>query len=186
MAKKMKLITCFLLLATAAAILWYRYTAHTPILSLAITLGTCLYHFAMRLTVGYAVNAVMKNKADPRSPWFREKPFEKRLYRWLRVRKWYGKMPTCNPDLFAVEKHTSHEIVGAMCQAEVVHTLIAVFSLLPLLTAPLFGAFLAFLITSLLAAAYDLLFVVMQRYMRPRVLRFADRQTLRQSNECDL
>ena len=131
---------------------------------------------------GYSVNAVMKNKADPRGAWFREKPFEKRLYRWLRVRKWYGKMPTYDPDVFAAEKHTPYEIVGAMCQAEVVHTLIAALSFLPLLTVPWLGAPLVFLITSLLAAAYDLLFVIMQRYMRPRVLRFADRQALRQHN----
>ena len=59
-----------------------------------------------------------------------------------------------------------------MCQAEIVHEVIVVLSFLPLLAAIPFGAFPVFLITSLLAAMYDLTFVIMQRYNRPRILKY--------------
>ena len=63
-----------------------------------------------------------------------------------------------------------------MCGAEVVHEVILVLSFLPLLAAFPFGSFGVFLITSLLAALYDLSFVIMQRFNRPRILRFIDKE----------
>ena len=63
-----------------------------------------------------------------------------------------------------------------MCQAETVHTIIAVLSFVPLLFSLRWGAFAVFLITSLLSASFDLLFVIMQRFNRPRVLRMVQRE----------
>jgi glycosyl-4,4'-diaponeurosporenoate acyltransferase len=40
-----------------------------------------------------------------------------------------------------------------------------------LFTVPAFGAFWVFLITSVLSALMDLLFAIMQRYNRPRILK---------------
>jgi hypothetical protein len=44
-------------------------------------------------------------------------------------------------------------------------------SFLPLLAAIPFGAFPAFLITSLAAACFDTVFVIMQRFNRPRLIK---------------
>lgn len=142
--------------------------------SLAITAGTFFYHFAMRMFVGAAWSPFQKH--DPNAVWFREKAFEKKLYKMLRVKKWKAHMPTYDPDSFDVKKHSLDEIVIAMCHSELVHETIAVLSFLPLLAAIPFGAFPVFLITSVLAAMYDLSFVVMQRYNRPRMLRVMKRK----------
>ena len=142
----------------------------------AITFGTCFYHFAMRLLVGHILHRKMQNKADYRKAWYQLRPFEHKLYRVLKVKKWKGAMPTYDPSCFDPKVHTWDEIAQAMCQAELVHEVIVVLSFLPLLAAIPFGAFPVFLITSLLAAVYDLSFVIMQRFNRPRIIKFIKKE----------
>ena len=88
-------------------------------------------------------------------------------------------MPTFHPDTFSPREHTWDQIAQAMCQSELVHETNIVMSFLPLLAARWVGAFLVFLVTSLLGAGFDLLLVMMQRYNRPRILRLAARQKQR-------
>ena len=145
-------------------------------ISFAITFGTCFYHFAMRLTVGHLLNRIMHNKANYTKGWYQLKSFELPIYKTLQVKKWKSNMPTYDPSVFDPKLHSWEEIAQAMCQAELVHEIIVLFSFLPLLAAIPFGAFPVFLITSLLAALYDLSFVVMQRYNRPRIIRFIEKE----------
>ena len=85
-------------------------------------------------------------------------------------------MPTYDPKVFDSKLHTWDEIAQAMCQAELVHEVIVLLSFLPLFAAIPFGAFPVFLITSLISALYDLSFVIMQRYNRPRVVRIFEKR----------
>ncbi len=139
--------------------------------SLAITFGTIAYHFVMRILVGGIINTIMRNKADYNKKWYRLRPFEEKLYKKLKVKNWKKKMPTYEPELFDIKIHTFDEIAQAMCQAEVVHEVIAVLSFLPLFTVPVFGSFMVFLITSVMSACLDMSFVMMQRYNRPRIIK---------------
>lgn len=159
--------------AAAAAFLTSAFlkTGSALLESLAITAGTLCYHLVMRLLVGYSIDGRFHNHMDYTQDWFREKPWEKRLYEILRVKGWKDRMPTYNPGTFNSQAHTGEELVMAMCQAEVVHEIIVPLSFLPLFTVRWLGAVEAFLITSILAAAFDLMFVIMQRYNRPRILR---------------
>lgn len=175
MARGMKWATVvFSLLTVVFAGLHWR---HFPwALPYAITCGTCLYHFAMRLLVGHVLDLVMGNKADYRKRWYQLRPFETRLYKVLKVKKWKGKMPTYDPTCFDPKLHTWDEIAQAMCQAELVHEVILVLSFLPLLGAIPFGSLGVFATTSLLAALYDLSFVIMQRYNRPRIIKLLEKE----------
>lgn len=184
MAKGIKIAALISGVLTAILIAIYIPWRFPPLLALAITAGTTFYHLAMRLLVGTVVNAVMHNRADAESAWFRPRSFEQKLYRRLGVRKWRDSMPTYDPSLFSTAHHSYAEILGAGCQAEVVHEIIVLLSFLPIVTVPLFGAFPVFLITSLLAAAYDTLFVIMQRYARPHLIR-ATRHKQKQKKETD-
>lgn len=80
-------------------------------------------------------------------------------------------MPSYNPSLFDPTIHTWDEIAQSMCQAELVHETIVLLSLLPMVESIWFGDFLIFLFTSLGGAVIDMMFVIMQRYNRPRVIR---------------
>ncbi|MBR3864613.1 MAG: hypothetical protein IKJ19_05855 [Clostridia bacterium] len=171
MKKKMILITLFLFIAVAIFLPIFIATKNATIKAVTITLFVTFYHFAMRLTVGFIVNLIMKNKANYKNLWFREKSFEKKLYKILCVRKWKKYIPTYSPETFDASKRTVKEIIGATCQAEVVHEVIMLFSLLPIVAIPLFGSAWAFIITSLLAMLIDLVFVILQRYNRPKLVK---------------
>ena len=176
MAKGMKLLSVVFVFLTVIFAVLYGHLAKGVWLSLAITFGTFSYHFLMRLLVGGIVNAVMKNTADCYNPWFRVSEREARLYEKLGVKRWKGRMPTYDPALFDPKKRSWSEIAQATCQAEVVHENIVLLSFLPLLAAIPFDSFLVFLLTSLAAALFDGIFVILQRYNRPRLLRLASRK----------
>ena len=158
--------------------LLYRMRPDALLLTLAITCGTIAYHFCMRLLVGQLFHHFMHNHADYTRPWYQLRPFEEKLYRKLQVRRWKKHLPTYDPDLFDKQKHSWEEIIGATCQAELVHETIAVLSFVPIFTIGIFGAPAVFVITSALSALFDLSFAALQRYNRPRIIRLACRKQI--------
>lgn len=117
MKKQMIITTIILFAGLAACVIGYYFTQNAILFSAAITLGTCFYHFAMRLAVGYGIDAIFHNKMKDNSWWFRERKFEPALYKFLGVKKWKKHLPTYNADLYDIKKHTAQEIIGATCQA---------------------------------------------------------------------
>lgn len=176
MKKIIRLTAIVSFILTLFTVLLYLTFSSSLVLTLAITFGTTAYHLLMRLVVGGVVDRVLHNRVNYHLKWFCPLSFERSLYDWLKVRNWKKHLPTYDPSLFSTEMHSLEEIVQAMCQAEIVHEIIAVCSYLPLGATVLFGAFPVFLLTSLLASIYDLLFVVIQRYNRPRVIKLMELQ----------
>ena len=175
MKNKMILITVFLLIAFAILLPVFVVTKNAIVEAITITVGVTLYHFAMRLAVGTVVNFIMKNKANYKNVWFREKGFERKLYKLIHVRKWKKHIPTYDPDTFDASQKTVKELVGATCQAEIVHEVIMVFSLLPIASIPFLGGAAAMIVTSVLAMLFDSLFVILQRYNRPKPVKVMER-----------
>lgn len=175
MKKKMILTTVFLLIGFAISLPIFILTNNAVVEAITIAVGVTLYHFAMRLAVGTVVDLIMKNKADHESMWFREKRFEKKLYKLLRVRTWKKHIPTYNPDTFDTDKKTIKEIVGATCQAEIVHEVIMLLSFLPIAAIPFLGGAAAIFITSFLSMLIDFVFVILQRYNRPKLVKVMGR-----------
>ena len=175
-AKTIKISAIILVVLTIIFTLIYQCNPNTVILSIAITFGTISYHFLMRLAVGYVVNGIFHNRFNYKRKWFQEKKFEKRLYQVLRVKKWKDKMPTFAPEMLDLRVHTWEEIAGAMYQSEVVHSIIVVLCFVPILATLIWGTFWVFFITSVLSAGVESLFVIMQRYNRPRVIRMIEKE----------
>ena len=175
MKKTMRCISVISVFLTIISIFLYCFWEVAVAKSFAITFGTTAYHFLMRLTVGVAFNLFMKNRADYTGGWYQCRNWETKLYKWLRVKQWKSKLPSYQADYFDPKKHSWHEIAQAMCQAELVHEVIIVLSFVPILLSCWFGEFLVFLITSLGAASFYMLFVMIQRYNRPRILKLINR-----------
>lgn len=173
MAKELRKIAVALFGGVLVSTIAYRLTQEGVWLTLAITFGTAFYHFFIRLLVGSAYNSLMKNRADTAKKWYQMRPWEKKLYEVLRVKKWKNKMPTYEKDFFDPGLHSWDEIAQAMCQAELVHETSMVIGFLPLLLSVWTGAFLVFLITSAAAACFDLIFVIIQRYNRSRIMKLS-------------
>lgn len=164
---------------TAALLLGWLYTKSAVLETLLITAVTVLYHILMRMCVGNFWNARLHNHADYRRRWFQVSPREERLYRKLNVRRWKNKMPTYDPESFNSKTHSWDTLAQTTCQSELVHETNVVLSFLPLAAVPFAGSLPAFLITSLLAAAADSLFVIMQRFNRGRMVQLIDHQQRR-------
>ena len=82
-------------------------------------------------------------------------------------------MPAYSPETFDLQKRSAEQIITSTCQAEFIHELNAILSFLPLFASILYGEFYVFLFTSLFASIYELLFVIIQRYNRPRLIYFS-------------
>ena len=176
MTKNLKRIAVLSLAATVLLSVLYIQTASGVLLSLAITAGTAAYHIVMRLLVGLLFRTVMRNKADYRKRRYQVSASEMAIYQKLQVKKWKNRMPTYDRTLFDRRIHTWDEIAQAMCQAELVHETIAVLSFLPILEGIWFGEYPVFVVTSVLAAAFDMMFVLVQRYNRQRIMGLLEHQ----------
>ncbi|MGN0629470.1 MAG: hypothetical protein ACI4IW_07575 [Oscillospiraceae bacterium] len=175
-------LTAFFGAGTALFALFYLIYRNVFLLSTAITFGTTFYHFAMRLLVGLFVNRFGKiHTFDCNSKWFAPKPFEDKLYKTLCVKAWKDRVPTFIPESFSLRIHSLDEIIQNMCVSEIVHEIIVVLSLAPILLAIPFGEFAVFLITSAVAALLDCLFVILQRYNRPRLVKLNEKHKKRAS-----
>lgn len=174
--QKSVLLASLLIAGTAILSVLYMKTYYEVFLSLAITFGTISYHVVMRLLVGLAFCIVMKNRADYKKRWYHVSGHEMAVYERLNVKKWKRRMPTYDRTLFDPRLHTWEEIAQAMCQAELVHETIALLSFLPIIAGIWFGAYPVFVVTSVLAAGCDMLFVMMQRYNRQRIMTLLQRE----------
>ena len=175
MARTMKLITLLSVTATICFAVLYIYNKLPAFLSLAITFGTTGYHLGIRLIVGTLFNSFMKNRADYTKKWYQVKAWEQKLYAKLKVKKWKDKMPTYDTDIFDPSRHSWDEITQAGCQSELVHETDIVLSFVPIIFSIWFDSIAVFIITSVLGALFDLMFVIMQRYNRPRLLKLVNR-----------
>ena len=153
----------------------YRLMGAAWLLSMAITFGVTAYHMVIRFLSPVIVWLLFGRRYDPESRWFRQKPWEPGLYAFLKVKRWKNHMMSYDPREFSTAYFSAEEIVGNMCHAEAVHVCIIPLSLASVGFAIPFGALPVFLITGVGAALFDLLFVIMQRYNRPRLLRFIRR-----------
>ena len=175
MKKTLKRITAILLVLSVVFVLLNFYLKTDLFLILSITFCTALYHFAMRLFVGEICNKFIEPKLNYNAKWFNEKKFEKKLYKFLKVKKWKKFAPTYSPESFSLESNSKEDIIRTMCGAEVVHELIIVFSFLPIIFSGLLDSFYEFLFTSIIAALVDSVFVIIQRFNRPRVIKLLKR-----------
>lgn len=176
MKKVLHTLAILLTLLTLILYILYKQYHTSLLLTLTITFGTTAYHFDLRLAVGLVVSSIMKNKADYHKKWYHPLSFETGLYEILKVKKWKEKMPTYDSSTFSLKYHTLDEIAQSMCQSEIVHQFNALLSFVPLFLIPLFGQPIVFTITSIIAACLDMIFIIMQRYNRPRIIRLIERK----------
>lgn len=141
----------------------------------AITTLTIAFHFDSRLLIGN-IMPLFKHKINPNAPYFQLKKGEEKIYKKLNVKSWKSKVPTYDPDEFDIKKHSVDEIIINTCNSEIIHTLNIFISYIPVLFSIWFDSLPVFIITSVLASIYDLQFVILQRYNRPRLIKIAHKK----------
>ena len=152
-------------------------------LTLGITAMTICYHFTIRLFIGGVMDRMALSNFRPEAWRFRERRFEKKLYKAIRVKKWKKFAPTYDESKFDIRKSSAENVIGETCRAESVHWLCILSSLVSISFAVVFGSLPAFLITGVAGALVDLMFVMIQRYNRPRLMRYVAKQWTVDSKE---
>lgn len=164
----------FLALSVIFLVCWLVW-GHGVFLTLLITFATFFYHFAVRLAVGAAVDRITAHGVNYNAAWFRQSRAEAKLYRLLKVHSWKVKLPTYVPGNFSLKENTPEKVVCNMCCAEIVHEVNVAVSFVPVVLSVIIPALrstvLVFVLTSVAAAIFDMLFVIIQRYNRPRMLK---------------
>ena len=170
-------VASFVLLTVVFGLLYARL-GYAWLLAIAITFFTTSYHFLMRIAVGESVTLLFKSREfNYDLPWYSQRSFERRLYAFLKVKKWKAEAITAKPEQFDVKSRSIDELLHNMTQAELVHEICMVLSFVPLVFIRWWGAPWAFIITSVLACLMDSVFVIIQRYNRPRVMRLKKRMS---------
>ena len=156
--------------------LYYGYVYKTEtILWIGIIAFTIMYHFWVRIIMGN-VSKLFKKYINYKQWWFKEKSFEKGLYKLLRVKQWKDKALTYNPESFSLKEHSLEEIANTMVKSEVDHWINEAISLSTLLFIIPWGRTWAFVISAIAAMIFDSQFIIIQRYNRPRILKVLERE----------
>ncbi|MBQ2836158.1 MAG: hypothetical protein IJE68_04925 [Clostridia bacterium] len=147
------------------------------ILWIGIIAFTIMYHFWVRIIMGN-LSKLFKKHINYQQWWFKEKNFEKGLYKLLHVKEWKGKALTYNPESFSLKEHTLEEIANTMVKSELDHWINEAISLSTLLFIIPWGRTWAFVISAIAAMIFDSQFIIIQRYNRPRVLKILEKEDM--------
>ena len=177
------ILLCILLTVAAFSLYYTEIWAHAAVLWTGITTFTILYHFGGRILLG---KLTVLFPPSYHCFWFREKRFEKKLYKLLRVRKWKEKVLTFDPDAFDLSKRTYEELAFSMTKAETDHWINELLSLTTLIFPLLWGHFPLFFGVTVVAMLFDAQFIVVQRYNRPILLRVIARKKEREEKKATL
>ena len=87
MKKLLKIIPTVSFAGTLMLSILYKKTSLKILLTLAITLGTITYHFAMRLFVAFLYRSAMHNRVDYSRRWYQVSKAEMHFYEKLGVKR---------------------------------------------------------------------------------------------------
>jgi len=138
------------------------------------------YHFGLRLFMG---EVTKRFNISYKHPWFKERAFEKKLYNWLRVRKWKDKVLTFDTAAYDFKNRTPEQLATTMAKSETDHWINEIVSLTSILFFLVFGNLPALIISAVAAMLFDAQFIVVQRFNRPIALRLMNRLNKRESSK---
>lgn len=152
-----------------------KHTNSDAVLWLGITAFTIMYHFWVRIIMGN-VSKLFRKHINYKQRWFKERKFEKTLYKLLNVKKWKDRAFTYNPGDFSVKDRSLEDIANTMAKSEIDHWINEAISISTMFFGFIWGKTLIFVITALCAMIFDGQFIVIQRYNRPRIVKLIERK----------
>lgn len=168
-----KLFNRIVIISTALMILSFiLFIIHKDKLSIALfaTFITIWYHFFMRWIIGNVVGPMLLG-VNSNNKWFHQTKIENKFYRILHVKDWKKFLPTYDSTLFNLKTQSLDDIINNMCQAELIHEIMFIFSLVPIAFSIYFGDLYIFVLTSIVAMMFELCFIIVQRYNRERLVK---------------
>lgn len=144
-------------------------------LNVGMITGYTAIHFVLMFISAPIVSLFFRMKYHYHHSWFVPKKFEEKLHRAIKVKKWKNKIPTYDSRAYSLSEQNIMKAIQMTCHAEIVHEVIAVLSYLPVLFGLFISNFLLFIVLSFVFSVIHLLFSIVQRYNRPRLIRLYER-----------
>ena len=158
------------------------FTESRIVLFTGITAFTIMYHFWGRIIMGN-VSKLFRKHISYKQWWFKEKKFEKHIYKILKVKKWKGKALTYNPEHFDLKKRTLEEIADTMVKSELDHWINELISISTMFFGLIWGEAWIFILTAIIAMLFDGQFIIIQRYNRPRVIKLLEKEDKKENKK---
>ena len=144
-------------------------------LIVGMIMGYTAIHFVLMFISAPIVFLFFRMKYNYHHNWFVTKKFEAKLHRVLKVKKWKTKIPTYDSMAYALSEQNIMKAIQMTCHAEIVHEVIAVLSYLPVLFGLVISKWELLIVLSTFFSMIHLLFSIVQRYNRPRLIRHYER-----------
>ncbi len=146
---------------------------------LGVVFLAAAYHMIVRLVAGTFCDGALENGIDTENHWFADSDMEQSLYRVLGVKHWKNRLPAPDAWKYSLKKRSLEDVIAETCRTELVHEIGIVMSLLSIFLSILFGYLWFFILTAALGVLFDLGFVMVQRYNRPRLMNTAKEKRMR-------
>mgnify|MGYP003311089236 CR=1 FL=1 len=159
----------------------YEYEA---VLWSGIVAFTIMYHLWLRIIMGN-ISKIFKKYINYKDWWFKEKCFEKKLYKILCVKKWKGKALTYNPELFDLKENSLEEIVNTTIKSETDHWINEIISISTICFGLIWGKIWLFILSAAFAMIFDGQFIIIKRYNRPRIIKILEKEKLKMNKNND-
>lgn len=142
----------------------------TVFLIFGIVMLNVAFQFIARLIIGTICEGVFENGINSSSHFFKTSAFEERLYGTIGIKKLKKQLPNSDRTSFSLQRQSIQDIIDAGCEIEAEHEFCMAASLLGVLLAIPFGNVWLFAAVAVLAVLYDMIFVMIQRFNRPRLI----------------
>lgn len=160
------IFTCLVLALTITNI----YIKNNYLIITFVVLITFYFMFCIKPFVGALLNLTHKNY-NYENKWFKVRNSEIKIYNFLKVKRWKNILPTYNRHSFDLSSNSLESIAKNMCQAELAHEIMFLISYIPLLLMIRYkDMFIFLIIICILFSLIDLLFIMIQRFNRYRII----------------
>jgi hypothetical protein len=172
---KMLLVFIFQIIVSYSCFVLHENIKMDWILIIGMIMGYTAIHFILMFITAPILFALFRMKYNYLHRWFAPKRFEEKLYQILKVKKWKNKIPTYDNAAYSLTKQNIPKAIQMTCHAEIVHEVISVLSYLPILLGLVIPKVGLFIVLSFVFSVIHLLFSIVQRYNRPRLVGLYER-----------
>ena len=163
----------------------FYYTGNTDSLVvfwIGMVTFTIMYHFWVRIIMGNVLK-LFKKHITYKQYFFKEKKFEKKFYDLIKVKSWKDKVLTYAPQEFDLKENSLETVANNMAKAELDHWINSLISISTISFGFISNVFWPFIVSAILAMAFETQFIVLQRYNRPRVVKIIEREEKNKNRE---
>ncbi len=129
------------------------------------------YQLTTRLLVGLICDGFFENGINSSAEWFGTTDYEERFYSLIGMKYLKRNLPKFERTDFSLTRQSIQNIIDTGCEIETEHEITIGTSMLGMLLVIPFGYIWIFAVTAIVTVVYDLLFIAVQRYNRPRLER---------------